>query len=493
MDWKRNKLYSNSNDTPFAGKVKEAGYVRLSPEIQEHADRISSILNEYSIKYHDNLYLMENEIEDSIIVYEFDTNKFTVKIIIEHLGEYGSTASAFIDPVLSGYNEIYIIFNSYYIVISDISQIKESVDHELVHVFDEKLTSPDLNPGPMPRSIKDFDPKGHKNYKNREYSKEYMDRPSEIDAFMTSTINTLIRKLKNAGFTKTEAFQYFQYKSFDEIVGLDTKFYENLIRDEKSVKFVYRAIVKAIDHLYSGSEKKSMANIIPSILFDKVASTSYPTLLVIDVQPEMDKYEPGYDHCSLARLMSEYKTVIYIVDENMAGHNTESLSSVHPKIKEYLIDPPDPDLSEEELEEYYERECNIGSHIDLMVKAFGGHLRTAMDFGIEDEAISFFRDVKNNVPVIKLIDDHRDFISRMQDEYGRDDDIEEFTESLCYSYTELITGIPNEVWKRGPFDIAGGHRDACVREVTMALEILGVDYNLLENLIYKQRSSLNAN
>lgn len=229
------------------------------------------------------------------------------------------------------------------------------------------------------------------------------------------------------------------------------------------------------------------------------------TLLVIDVQPEIDNFAPNYDHCALARAMSEYNKVIYIVDEIMAsGHIDEP--DVHPKVREYLNEDQLPSLLEEygydSLEQAEEDEdydlldqvnyCPLSPHIDLRVKAYGGFLRIAMDIGLEYDAIEFFIDALKGKSTDVLFEKHEGFLSEFNMEMRRDD-LVELAEELQSASSQFISGIPNDVWSMGPFDIAGGHRNYCVREITMALDILGIDYDLIEPLIYdKDQSSLSS-
>lgn len=244
-----------------------------------------------------------------------------------------------------------------------------------------------------------------------------------------------------------------------------------------------------------------------NMILIKSAEDKNRTLLVIDVQPEMDAHVSFYDHCALAKAMSEYPRVIYVVDENMAGGELTE-PDVHPQVREYLNSDAAAEMLEERgyssIEEAEEAEdwdlldelhyCPLAPHIDLKIKAYGGPLRSAMDLGLEDEAIEFFTDMVSGTALDVLVEKYEDFLEDFNQEYGRSDSYE-LADEMYGIQTELVRGIPNEFFTQmGPFDIAGGHRSACVREVTMALEVLSVDYNLIEPLIYdKQRSSIDVN
>ena len=217
-------------------------------------------------------------------------------------------------------------------------------------------------------------------------------------------------------------------------------------------------------------------------------SQSRSTLICIDIQKEASNYI-GFNYCELADFMSQYENVVYIVDENMAGRTIEP--DLHPQVKEYYEDSAGNDLNiddYEDEEEYLQeldkaKYCSIPDHIDIKVKAYGGVLRTAIDMGVEEEAIKFYTTLLSGQNLNPK--EYEEFIEAFMTEYGRGDFEESFDE-LVHISSELINGISNYFWKSlgNSVDICGGGINECLKEVQMALEILGINYNTVEKFTY---------
>lgn len=184
------------------------------------------------------------------------------------------------------------------------------------------------------------------------------------------------------------------------------------------------------------------------------------TLVCVDIQ-EVAGFDFGLNMSDLALFMTLYPSVIYVLDEIMSP---EGLPQV----------PID-------LMPYFTRASNY----TIYTKEYNSFLRIANDFGLEEECLAFFQDEAKGIPFETLLKKHSHFLEEMRSEYGRDS-LERMAEELIKSRGELVTGLDKSFFDecRGGIDICGGHRNECLKEVTSALQIHGISFNLIGAFIY---------
>ena len=226
------------------------------------------------------------------------------------------------------------------------------------------------------------------------------------------------------------------------------------------------------------------------------------TLVCIDIQEEWKEYFSNIDMCDFFKFINSYDKTIYVVDSLASGIDFYSdYKAKLPKdlaFQFYNNSNEDKNNDEFDFDSLYEYgECPVSPKIDFQIKNYGGILREAIDAGMDNEVKFMLKSIINKdineekldyiEETIKELDKHTgiDYWEKEFDFLEADQLAQKIYEKFSYHSSELIQGIPNDFWKSlGSIDICGGGINECLAEVTAALDILDVQYNIINKYTY---------
>ena len=184
------------------------------------------------------------------------------------------------------------------------------------------------------------------------------------------------------------------------------------------------------------------------------------TLVCVDIQEGAPLGKMDVE--SLAEFIQGYEKVFFIIDQIMT------------------TDPAPPD----DLIDSF-KNGKFPKNVEILEKEYGGLLRIAVDLDLENEAVSFFKDLRSSKDRDFLEKHHDEFLKAMLNEMG-DDNYDDLFNRFDAVQDELVSGIDESIVDRmgDEIDLCGGARGECLKEMEMMFEIMGLEVNLVPQFTY---------